>query len=305
LRILLAEDDLITRKLVQAHLVRWGHEVIVCSDGAEAWNILQRDDPPKLVIVDWMMPEMDGVSLCREIRKDGERPYTYIILLTAKNKKEDVVEGLESGADDYVIKPFDTHELRVRVRAGSRIVRLQEDLMAALAASEFQATHDALTGLWNRKAILEILRKELDRSRREAAPLGLIMLDLDHFKQINDTYGHQAGDAVLHEVARMMVASLRSYDSAGRYGGEEFLMVLPGCDEQEAAGIAERLRLLSASYSFESSQGALEVTVSLGVASTDGSKDSGMDSLIRAADEALYHAKRLGRNRVEVWEGEA
>ena len=305
MRILLAEDDLITRKLVQAHLVRWGHEVIVCSDGAEAWNILQGDDPPKLVIVDWMMPKMDGVSLCREIRKDGERPYTYIILLTAKNEKEDVVEGLESGADDYVIKPFDTHELRVRVRAGSRIIRLQEDLMVALAASEFQATHDPLTGLWNRRAILEILHKEMDRSRREAAPLGLIMLDLDHFKQVNDTYGHQAGDEVLHEVARMMVASLRSYDSAGRYGGEEFLMVLPGCDEQEARGIAERIRSLSASNRFEISQGALEVTISLGVAAADGSNDGGTDSLIRAADEALYRAKRLGRNRVEVWDGEA
>jgi two-component system cell cycle response regulator len=303
-RVLLAEDDLITRKLVQAHLVRWGHEVVVCSDGAEAWNILHGDDPPKLVIVDWMMPGMDGVSLCREIRKDGQRPYTYIILLTAKNKKEDVVEGLESGADDYVIKPFDTHELRVRVRAGSRIVRLQEDLMVALAASEFQATHDPLTGLWNRRAIMEILQKELDRGRREDTPLGLIMLDLDHFKQINDTYGHQAGDAVLHQVAGVMVASLRSYDAAGRYGGEEFVMVLPGCDAQDSKAIAERLRLLSSSNPFEISEGTLAVTISVGVAATKGSKNSEAESLIRAADEALYRAKHLGRNRVEVWQGE-
>ncbi|MBI4962365.1 MAG: diguanylate cyclase [Desulfomonile tiedjei] len=305
MRILLAEDDLITRKLVQANLVRWGHEVVVCSDGAEAWKVLQGDDPPKLVVVDWMMPEMDGISLCREIRKDGKRPYTYIILLTAKNKKEDVVEGLEAGADDYVIKPFDTHELRVRVRAGSRIVRLQEDLMAALAASEFQATHDTLTGLWNRRAILEILQKELDRSRRETAPLGLVMLDLDHFKQVNDSYGHQAGDAVLGDVARMMTSSLRSYDSAGRYGGEEFIMVLPGCNAQDSKVIAERLRLLATATPIETSGGVLSVTISLGVAATDGSGHCEASSLIREADEALYSAKRQGRNRVEVWEGGA
>lgn len=305
MRILLAEDDLITRKLLQAQLAKWGHEVIVCSDGAEAWKILQGDDPPKLVIVDWMMPVMDGVTLCREIRKDGKRPYTYIILLTAKNRKEDVVEGLESGADDYVIKPFDTHELRVRVRAGSRIVQLQEDLMAALSASEFQATHDPLTGLWNRRAILEILHRELDRSSREEASLGLVMLDLDHFKQVNDVHGHQVGDAILHEVAQLMLASLRSYDSAGRYGGEEFVMVLPGCDAQEAKAIAERLRLLSASNTIETADGPLSVTISSGVASTDGSGAWGIESLIKAADEALYCAKRLGRDRVEVWEGDA
>jgi two-component system, cell cycle response regulator len=303
LRILLAEDDLITRKLVQSHLVKWGHEVIVCSDGAEAWRILQGDDPPKLVIVDWMMPEMDGISLCRQIRGNGKRAYTYVILLTARNKREDVVEGLEAGADDYVIKPFDTHELRVRVRAGSRIVQLQQDLIDALSASEFQATHDPLTGLWNRRAILEILQRELDRSRREAAPLGLIMLDLDHFKEINDSYGHQTGDEVLREVGRIMASSLRSYDSAGRYGGEEFLMVLPGCGVEDSRVIAERLRLSSSDNPIEIPGSALMVTISLGVATTEGSKEWDTGSLIKAADEALYRAKSSGRNRVEVWEG--
>jgi len=177
--------------------------------------------------------------------------------------------------------------------------------MAALAASEFQATHDPLTGLWNRRAILEILHRELDRSRREEVPLGLIMLDLDHFKKVNDRYGHLTGDEVLHKVAGFMVASLRSYDSAGRYGGEEFLMVLPGCDARDAKAIAERLRLLSASNPVATSEGSFVVTLSLGVATTDGSKDCGMGSLIKAADEALYRAKDQGRNRVEVWEGDA
>lgn len=300
MRVLVAEDDPITRKLLQAHLTKWGHEVVACSDGKEAWDVLNRDDSPTLAILDWMMPEMDGVTICREIRTQERQSYIYVILLTAKTKKEDVIEGLEAGADDYIAKPFDAHELKVRVRAGSRIIRLQEDLMSALAASEYQASHDALTGLLNRKATIELLKKELLRADRQTAPLGVIIADLDHFKRINDSYGHLAGDVVLKEVAALMMKSVRPYDSAGRYGGEEFLIVCPACDAECAHGVAERLRCLLSATPLVTAEGVFNVTMSFGVASVN-CEGADADSIIRMADHALYEAKELGRNRVQLY----
>lgn len=299
MRVLVAEDDPITRKLLQAHLTKWGHEVVACSDGKEAWDALNADNSPKLAILDWMMPGMDGVTICREIRTQERQSYIYVILLTAKTKKEDVIEGLEAGADDYIAKPFDAHELKVRVRAGSRIIRLQEDLMSALAASEYQASHDALTGLLNRKAILELLKKEILRADRQTAPLGVIIADLDHFKRINDSYGHLAGDVVLKEVAAIMLRSVRPYDSVGRYGGEEFLIVCPSCDAECAHGIAERLRCLLSETPLVTTEGVFNMTMSFGVASVK-CEGADADSIVRMADHALYEAKESGRNRVQL-----
>ena len=202
MRILLAEDDVITRRLLEAQLKKWGHEVVPCSDGQQAWDQLNKDESPKLVILDWMMPVMDGLTVSKKIRELETRPYTYIILLTAKSRKEDIVEGLEAGADDYITKPFDPQELRVRIRAAIRIVQLQEDLLEALKTSEFRATHDSLTGLWNRYAILGILEKQLARSTRDGCEISVIMADVDHFKKVNDNYGHLAGDEVLRQAAR-------------------------------------------------------------------------------------------------------
>jgi two-component system, cell cycle response regulator len=300
-RILAAEDDAVTRRLLQAHLTGWGHEVVMCADGAEAWRILKGDDPPPLVILDWMMPEMDGVTVCREIRKAEKQAYVYIILLTAKTRKEDVIEGLEAGADDYIVKPFDIHELRVRVRAGCRIITLQEDLMAVLAKSEFQATHDALTGIWNRKAILDRLETELERCVRERGNLSIAVADLDHFKRVNDTHGHVAGDAVLREVVNRLVSCMRPYDVVGRYGGEEFLVILPGCDSESALGVTERLRHLLTKDPLLTTEGTFPVTMSFGIASVDGKHIIGSDTVIKRADEAMYKAKSNGRNRVEAW----
>jgi diguanylate cyclase (GGDEF)-like protein len=300
-RILIAEDDPVTRKLLQAHLVKWGHEVVVCSDGAQAWQVLSGEDPPKLVVLDWMMPEMDGVTLCGEIRKLEKHPYTYVILLTSKSLKEDVVAGLEAGADDYMIKPFDVHELKVRIRAGTRIVRLQEDLISALRASEFQASHDALTGLWNRRAILEKIQQELDRSDRVGTNLGLVICDVDYFKKVNDNYGHLAGDAVLRELAKRIDSSLRSYDSVGRYGGEEFIILIPGSDGAGAAEVAERLRASVADLPMQTNEGEFRCTMSFGATALNERQDFDLNSLIREADEALLLAKNSGRNRVELW----
>ncbi len=302
MRILVAEDDSITRRLLHAHLKKWGHEVVVATDGARAWQILNEDDAPHLVILDWMMPKMDGVTVCQELRKLEKHPYVYVILLTARNRKEDVIQGLEAGADDYMIKPFDTHELKVRVRAGCRIIQLQQDLMAALETTQFQARHDSLTGLLNRRAILDILPNELARAKRNGGLIGVVIADLDHFKRINDTFGHLTGDAVLKEVAKRMMSSKRPYDSIGRYGGEEFIVVLPGCDKESARSMAERFRCLLNDAPIMTQEGVFKVTMSLGVASVDGSEDHAPDSIIQAADAALYRAKAGGRNRVELWQ---
>ena len=228
MKVLIADDDAVSRRLLHSTLARWSYEVVACANGTEAWEVLQKEDAPQLVILDWMMPGMDGVQLCRELRKRASQPYTYILLLTAKTQKEDIIAGMEAGADDYITKPFDAQELRVRVRAGQRILDLQTELIRAQSALLVQATHDPLTGLFNRGAILKILEREIDRAHRQGSSVGVMLIDLDHFKNINDTLGHQAGDKVLQEAARLMLESTRSYDSIGRYGGEEFLVVAPG-----------------------------------------------------------------------------
>ena len=298
MRILIADDSIVSRHLLDATLRRWGYDVNVASDGIEAWNELQKEDAPNLVILDWVMPGLTGPEVCHLVRKQNREPYTYLLLLTSKSLKEDLIEGMEAGADDYITKPFDQHELKVRLRAGTRIIELQTELLAAREALREQATKDFLTKVWNRSSILEILDRELMRGERERRPLGVVMADLDKFKFINDTHGHQAGDAVLKEAVWRMQGSIRSYDAIGRYGGEEFLIVLPGCDEPCAFGQAERLRRQLRNEPMRIGDAYLTVTASFGVTSLiPGCKTAG-GALIRTADEALYRAKREGRDRV-------
>ncbi len=299
--ILIAEDDPVSRRLLQATLTKWGYEVKVCADGVEAWEALKKEDAPRLAILDWMMPGMDGLEICCQVRQRGGEPYIYILLLTAKTQKEDVVAGMDAGADDYVTKPFDAHELKVRLRAGQRIINLQNELIGAREALRVQATRDALTGVMNRATAFEALQKELSRSERSGRALGLAMIDLDHFKSVNDTFGHQAGDLVLKEAARRMVQILRPYDQIGRYGGEEFMAILPDCDLACATSAAERLRsgLAGQPIVLENNQ-SLVVTASMGIFSTSEYPRTSIEELIRTADVALYRAKRLGRNRVEA-----
>jgi len=259
---------------------------------------MQAADAPRLAVLDWMMPYMDGVEVCRRIRTAAHEPYVYVLLLTARTESQDLVEGMEAGADDYLTKPFNAQELRVRLRAGRRILDLQQQLMEAREALRVQATHDALTGLLNRGRVVEILFAEIARSARERRPLAVLMVDLDHFKQINDTHGHQAGDAVLREAARRMQAVTRHYDSPGRYGGEEFLIVLPGCGARDGYVQAERIREAFAREPFAAGGESMAVTCSIGVSSSDACADGEACRLIREADEALYDAKNRGRNRV-------
>lgn len=307
MKVLIAEDDPVSRKLLQVNLEKWGYEVVVCQDGRQAWDTLQEPDAPCLALLDWMMPGKDGAQLCREIRQQEGRPYVYLVLLTAKASQEDMIAGLDAGADDYLTKPFDRRELELRLRTGRRILDLQAELIAAREALRVQATHDVLTGLWNRRAILEALEAELSRSRRQGSPLGLIVADLDHFKAINDCYGHTVGDAVLREAARRMRGAIRPYDGMGRYGGEEFLIVLPGCDSSRTAMVAERLRTAVSAEPAATSAGPIAFSASFGVVSNMSGEAQDAESFIHAADQALYRAKSAGRNCVVVApsEGEA
>ena len=300
MKILIAEDDAISRRLLDTILRKWGYDVVVAQDGVKAWEELQKDDAPRLAILDWMMPEMDGVEVCGKVRERIDFPYVYILLLSAKSQREDLVKGMESGADDYITKPFDANELKVRLRAGRRILDLQTQLMNAQEALRDQAARDPLTGIWNRNAIFDIFRRELTRAERERTQISIVMIDIDHFKNLNDTFGHMAGDAVLREFTQRITASLRPYDAVGRYGGEEFLVLLPGCDLDAGVRHAERLRILLSEEAFDTSEGTHVTTCSLGVASTSSSSPKSTDPLIRAADAALYRAKRNGRNRVEA-----
>jgi len=299
-KILIADDSIVSRHLLEATLRKWGYEVMVACDGAEALDLLQREDAPALIILDWMMPGMTGVEVCRRIRERDSEPYTYILLLTSKSQKEDLIEGMEAGADDYITKPFDQNELQVRLRAGIRLVDLQTQLLKAREDLRDQATRDSLTRLWNRSSILKELARELARATRESRPLGVVIVDLDHFKHINDTYGHLAGDAVLRESARRMQNSIRQYDSIGRYGGEEFLILFPGCSEADSYAQADRLRRQLALTEMTVNDSSVRVTASFGVISALPGESWTEEELIRTADEALYVAKKSGRNRVEI-----
>jgi two-component system, cell cycle response regulator len=299
--VLIAEDDPIFRRILESWFKRWDYRVTAVENGVDAWEALQRDDAPQLVILDWMMPGMDGIELCRRIRSRDQGVYRYVLLLTAKDDKQDVIAGLEAGADDYLTKPFDVDELRARVRAGKRILDLQAALIHAKDDLQFAAAHDPLTGLWNRGAILDLLKREVSRRQRTGDALGVIMTDIDYFKKINDTHGHLIGDAVLQEVTRRLAAGVRPYDVVGRYGGEEFLVVFPGCNAANLIVGAERLRHCIADEAIETSVGPIPVTLSLGLASAEQKDNETLDCevFLRTADEALYAAKARGRNRVE------
>jgi diguanylate cyclase (GGDEF)-like protein len=297
MKVLVVEDDPVHKRMLEKLLAQWGYRVLAVANGAEAVRVLVEDGSIQLVIADWMMPEMDGLELCREIRKRGSQPYIYFILLTAKDQHDDVVEGLDAGADDYVIKPVHHSELNARIRAAKRIIDLQNQLLEAQERLHIQATHDSLTGIWNRRAIFEALARELDRAKRQEIPVAVALIDLDHFKKVNDTHGHLVGDEVLRETAQRIRGAVRSYDAVGRYGGEEFLVVAPECDAQRARDLAERIRQLLLESPVKTSGPAVPVTLSLGVVHLEKGSQVGINRVISAADEALYKAKSGGRNQ--------
>jgi two-component system, cell cycle response regulator len=296
-RVLVADDSPMMRTVLRNWLEGWGYQVSVAEDGAKAWEMLQAEPVPQIVILDWMMPGLDGLELCSMIRKRDMLPYQYILLVTSKDAKEDLVRGLEAGADDYLSKPFERSELRARLRTARRILTLQDEQAKIREALHFQATHDALTGIWNRRAILEMMRREFEIAARSSGTIGVILLDVDHFKHVNDAHGHLAGDAVLKEIANRIQQVVRSYDLAGRYGGEEFLIVLPDCDAERIQNCAERIRSAIANSPILAEGSSLTVTVSAGTKVLDPVRGTESDALAEA-DTALYQAKNTGRNRV-------
>ena len=230
-------DDAVSRMVLERTLRGWGHEVVATRDGDEAWAALLAEDAPSLAILDWMMPRKDGISVCRELRQQTDRAYVYILLLTARSQQRDLVEGLGAGADDYLTKPYSGEELRARLFSGERILEVQQQLVAAREALRMQAIRDPLTGLFNRRYMGEALERELRRAEHGGQPLSMIMLDVDHFKRFNDTFGHDAGDFVLQSFADLLRGFFRGDDVACRCGGEEFAVILP---ESLAANAALR-----------------------------------------------------------------
>jgi len=295
LKVLIAEDDVTSRILLQKVLSRWDYEVVATKNGLEAWEVLQSEDAPRLAILDWMRPELDGVEGCRRVRAlDAEQP-PYLILRPARGGTDDIVEGLDAGADDYLGKPYDPEELRARVDVGRRFLELNERLIEAQRALEVQARTDALTGILNRGAIVRRLGEELARAVREHTTLSVGMIDIDHFKRVNDTYGHAAGDVVLQEVVRRALSVARPYDVIGRFGGEEFLVIVPNTGSAEAEDVLERMRVAVAGSPLRIDGQELTVTVSVGGATSRG---EAVDQLSVRADDELYRAKEAGRNRV-------
>jgi diguanylate cyclase (GGDEF)-like protein len=297
MKILIADDEAVSRRMLEKTLERAGYEVTAVSDGRQAAEELCRPDGPRLALLDWMMPQLDGPAVCRTVRRKRSQRHVYLVLLTSKSSKEDVVEGLESGADDYLTKPFDPGELKARLLTGMRVLELEDNLLEAREDMRYKATHDSLTALLNRGTILELLSGELNRRRSSKHPISIVFGDLDHFKQVNDTYGHIVGDEVLREVARRILGSVRSYDFVGRYGGEEFLVVLINSAVEKAMDRAEEIRKAVGGTPVRTSQGLIPITLSLGVSVSRPSDTLPLEEILCEADGALYAAKSAGRNR--------
>jgi len=298
-KLLIADDSRVSRVILSGITKSWGYELIMVEDGEQAWQVMQQDDAPSLLLLDWEMPKMNGVEVCeRVIAQNPENP-PYIVLLTSKTGSDAIVEGLSKGASDYLAKPFDRDELKVRLQVGKRMIELQEKLNSTLQDLTDLASKDALTGLLNRRAIMEALPKEINRIERQEQTLCVGMCDIDHFKQVNDTYGHIAGDEVLKEVTHRMTETLREYDLLGRYGGEEFLIITPVDTIENSKLVYQRICQAISEQPISFDGGSVTVTISCGVTGYRPKiDDHSISKVIARADEALYEAKDAGRNRV-------
>ncbi len=301
MKILIAEDDFTSRQILSGLLIKWGYETIVVENGKDALKTLKSPDAPPLAVLDWIMPEMDGIEVVQKIRGMGKKALPYIIMLTSRDEKIKIAEALNSGSNDYICKPYDNEELRARINVGRRVVQLQTDLIKRLGQLSRAndtinklARTDELTGLANRRRFNEKLEEEVYSSRRHGFPLSIIMADIDWFKQVNDEYGHETGDRVLKVFADTMNKITRSEDSPARWGGEEFIVLLPHCSADEAFTVAERMRTGFEEARVEGVKSSL--SSSFGIAELKSNETR--DRFISRADEALYRAKQEGRNRV-------
>jgi len=298
MRILIAEHDTAMMGLLETSLNAWGYQVLQCTNGTEALQALDDDSPPKLAILERDLPEISGTQICRRVRELRGRSYIYIILLSSKGGKNDLLGCLEAGADDYAVKPLDTDELRLRLLAGSRIVGLQDTFISVLKCSELQAAHDPLTGLWNRPAIADLLKRELARSQRDRKPLGVIVAGLDQFPQINDRFGQITADAILREVVLRIQSAVRSYDCVGRLSDDDFVILAPGCDIADTGALADRLRNSVGNYRANVDDEPITLSMSCGAISIDGTGQRTPESALEAALDALHRARTNGSARV-------
>lgn len=298
--VLVVDDHPVTCRMLEAQLRREGYQVLSAANGREALERLGEHFCP-LVLTDWMMPEMDGLELCRAIREQEWDSYVYVILLTARDSLDDVLQGLEAGADDYLVKPVHPMELLARMRTGRRILALERTLRERNREIARLAVTDPLTGVYNRRYLMDNLARELLRARRYGRPLSLILCDLDHFKAVNDTWGHGVGDEVLKDFTRRLAGQVRQgVDWLARYGGEEFALVLPETDLAGSLALAWRLCSLVAAAPSVTRAGPVSITASFGVAAVSGrpEEDLSPEALLSRADGCLYQAKAAGRNRV-------
>ncbi|MDX1584088.1 MAG: diguanylate cyclase [Thermoanaerobaculia bacterium] len=301
MRVLIADDSPIYRTILRAILEKKGFIVEEVEDGVKALQVLTSDEPPQIAVLDWVMPGLTGPQICRRVRGRGDDvPYIYLFLVSAKNRIEDLKEGLASGADDYLSKPFVPDELEARISVAQRTAHLHAELAKTREKLWNSSVKDELTEIWNRRGIEEQLETVMERDSSSGRPLSLIMMDIDHFKRINDEHGHPAGDEILHAVASRICSGLRGSDQVGRFGGEEFMVVLPETDAQQAIRIAERIRQAIARNPVKTEDGMVDVSASLGVATAGATEDVPIAELITRADDALYRAKETGRNRIEV-----
>ena len=297
MKVLVAEGDADSCKALESDIKEWGYEVITANQGQDALELIKKGGI-RIAILDWKMPEINGMELCRNIRKEIQERKSeniYVIVLLGKESENDIINGLSAGADDYIVKPINFLELKTLLQNGDRIIKLEDSCIQL-------ASFDPLTKLWNRNKIFQILDEELNRGWRENTHTGVVMIDVDHFKKINDSYGHLAGDAVLAEVASRIQKGLRPYDKAGRYGGDEMCVVLPKCNLNIVKLITERLRLSVCGKNIKTDAGLLNVTISIGGTISDNSSHSSGNIFIKTSDEALYLAKEKGRNRIVILE---
>lgn len=300
MKALVADSDPDRLRQLEGWLSRWGHDVVPVRNGVEAWHRLEKEREPVLVVLAWRMEGMPGIDVCRRMRLQPELPSAYVLLVADGRASEDLFDGLNAGADDFLFTPLDANETRARIRTGARIVEIERALKASQDALRIQSTRDATTGSWNRAAILDLLHKEQERARRKSGSVAVVLADLDAFRNVNESFGAPIGDEVLREAARRMSSTLRPYDAVGRYGGEEFLIVLPGSDGLGALTVAERIREAFSRRPVTTSAGPVSVTLSLGVASEGGEAATESNALLRAADSALKRAKSGGRNRTAL-----
>lgn len=294
MKILVVEDDPVTRLLLSRTCHEWGFTLIEAESAEDAMELLKRPEYADIhiLLTDWSLPNMSGVSLCQLLKSSMPNHLLYVVMLTNKSSTESLVEAMDKGVDDFISKPFEAEVLRVRLRAGFRIVEQSLKL-------EFLANHDELTELWNRRKLIQELEKEWQRFKRSNEKLSLLLMDIDHFKRINDTYGHLAGDAALKHFANLLKKQCRPYDIPGRYGGEEFILALPETDLDQATLVGNRLREQLAQHPLKFEEYQIDLTVSIGVAEV-AQDCSELQELITRADNAMYKAKRNGRDRVEA-----